>query len=47
VTYLAEGGYAVRAVQELLGHNDVITTMICAHILNRSPSGVHSPTDGL
>ena len=32
-------------VQELLGHNDVKTTMICTHVLNRGPTGVKSPLD--
>lgn len=38
-----EDGYGIRIVQELLSPNDVKTTMIYTHVLNRGRKGVTSP----
>ena len=37
----------LKAVQKLLGHQDLRTTMIYTHVLRRGPLGVKSPLDSM
>jgi integrase len=45
-THLLSDGYGIGAVQELLGHKDVRTTMMYTHVLNRGGRLAGSPADG-
>lgn len=44
-THLLESGYDIRTIQELLGHNNLQTTMIYTHVASRNVLGVKSPLD--
>jgi len=46
-THLLEDGYDIRTVQDLLGHENVNTTMIYTHVMKRGGLGVKSPADNL
>ena len=44
-TQLLEHGYDMRTVQEFLGHQEVKTTMMYTHVLQRGGKSMRSPLD--
>jgi integron integrase len=44
-THLLEKGYDIRTIQQLLGHNNLQTTMIYTHVASKNLLGVTSPLD--
>jgi len=45
-THLLEGNTDIRTVQDLLGHQDVATTQLYTHVMQKPGLGVKSPLDG-
>jgi integron integrase len=45
-THLLEKGYDIRTIQDLLGHQNLQTTMIYTHVASKNVLGVRSPLDG-
>ena len=46
-THLLESGTDIRFIQELLGHNDIKTTLLYTHVTDKSIRKIKSPLDDL
>ncbi|MCB1071404.1 MAG: integron integrase [Verrucomicrobia bacterium] len=44
-THMIQAGIDIRTVQDMLGHEDLNTTMIYTHVVKNGPYGVASPID--